>query len=218
MHIWCKSEAQCHWPSYWIWRVCCENVKIPIIHYHRWTPLISWGAEHQWSPHPSCLPPSSHHPLLPPPLWRGTWASAGKLRSSHTVQRTAFTHGAIGGGKKLVFCRWIYEFVCVQQTSDSSKTTEHRAAGANPASQVARSRPGEAKTLLWRVTEADRGGFCVEGKREKPLIISTKGKRSPLSWNPQARIWSLTCSFIPLDLKHKSPSWALLRSRGGDVG
>lgn len=86
----------------------------------------------------------------------------------------------------------------------------------NPALQVAQSRPGEVKTLPWRVTEADRGGFCAEGKREKPPIISTKGKRSLHSWNPRARLWSLTRSFIPPDLKHKSSSWGFLRRRGGD--
>lgn len=46
----------------------------------------------------------------------------------------------------------------------------------NPALQVAQSRPREVKTLPRRVTEADRRGFCAEGKREKPLITSTKGK------------------------------------------
>lgn len=35
-----------------------------------------------------------------------------------------------------------------------------------------------------RKTEADRGGFCAEGKREKPPIISTKGKEIPSFLKP----------------------------------
>lgn len=67
----------------------------------------------------------------------------------------------------------------------------------NPALQVAQSRPGEVKTLPWRVTEADRGGFCAEGKREKPPIISTKGKRSLPFLKPPSKALKPNTLFYP---------------------
>lgn len=48
--------------------------------------------------------------------------------------------------------------------TNTGKGKQHRPLRLEKVLQVAESRPGEVKTLPWRVTEADRGSFCAEGK------------------------------------------------------